>query len=193
MDLLYLLFSSVASLLTLYMFLCLIRVFLTWVPSLAYSAFGRLLAQITDPWLNIFRKYNPMKRYGVDISPVFAFAVLMIVSNILQQISSSRTFSIGIILSIIINIAWSVISSLLTFFNVIVAIRLVASLLNKNQGQIWQSIDHLLSPIIRKLSSIIAKNRFLKQQHALLLLLITGIALQYGVGFLITYLSFFLA
>ncbi len=189
MDIIFLALSTISSLISLYMLVCLVRVFLTWVPSLAYSSFGRLLSQIADPWLNLFRRFNPLKRYGVDISPIFAFAVLMLVANILNQIANSRHFSITSILGFTISMVWSVVSSLLTFFNIIVLVRLVANLLNKNQGQIWQSIDQLLNPAIQKVTSLVTKNRFTQMKFSLMILLAFGIIIQYGFGYAISLLT----
>ncbi len=171
------------------MLVCLVRVFITWVPSLAYSSLGRILAQIADPWLNLFRRFNPLRRYGVDISPIFAFATLMLISNIADQIAQSRTFSLGVSLLIIVSMAWSIVSSLLTFFNILVLVRLIATLLNKNQGQIWQSIDHLLHPVIKRVIPFFTKNRFLQMKYSLMILLAIGVILQYGLGFVIASLT----
>ncbi len=193
MNLLFFLIQTLSSILTLYMFLCLIRVFLTWVPSLAYSAFGRFLSRITDPWLNIFRKFNPMGRFGVDISPIFAFAVLMVLSSIFQQISTTKIFSIGSILSIVLTMSWSIASSLLTFLNIIVLIRLIAHLFNKNEGHIWQSIDQLLYPITQKIAITFSRNRSLKRKYSLIIILVLGFALQYGGGYVIAYISAFIS
>ncbi len=189
MDIVFLALSTLSSLISVYMLVCLVRVFITWVPSLAYSAFGRILSQIADPWLNIFRKWNPLRRYGVDISPIFAFAALMLISSIFEQIAYSRTFSVGIILAIIVSMAWSVVSSLLTFFNLIVLVRLIATFFNKNQGQIWQSIDQLLQPVIKKVIPFFTKNRFIQLKYSLMILLAIGVAAQYGIGFAVSMLS----
>ncbi len=192
MDIIYFALSTLSSVVSVYMLICLVRVFITWVPSLAYSTIGKLLSQIADPWLNIFRKLNPLRRQGVDISPIFAFAVLMLISNILNQIATTRSFSIGIIIGITISMAWSVLSSLLTFFNILVLIRLIANLLNKNQGQIWQNIDLLLAPVIQKIVPLFTKNRFIKMKYSLMLLLAIGLVIQYGLGYVISMLSLML-
>ncbi len=193
MDIIFLALSTLSSLIQVYMLVCLVRVFITWVPSLAYSSFGRLLSQIADPWLNIFRKFNPFKRQGIDISPIFAFAVLMLLSNVFTHIASSKNFSLTIIIAITISLVWSVISSLFTFFNIIVLVRLIATLLNKNQGQIWQSIDQLLHPVIQKVIPIFTKNRFLQLKYSLMILLAIGLVAQYGIGFAVSLLTSILA
>ncbi len=192
MDIIYFALSTLSSVVSVYMLICLVRVFITWVPSLAYSTIGKLLSQIADPWLNIFRKLNPLRRQGVDISPIFAFAVLMLISNILNQIATTRSFSIGIIIGITISMAWSVLSSLLTFFNILVLIRLIANLLNKNQGQIWQNIDLLLAPVIQKIVPLFTKNRFIQMKYSLMILLAIGLVIQYGLGYVISMLSLML-
>ncbi len=189
MDIVFFALSTISSVVSVYMLVCLARVFITWVPSLAYSTVGRLLAQIADPWLNMFKRFNPLKRYGVDISPIFAFAVLMLISNVFDQIARSQEFSLSIILLITISMVWSVVSSLLTFFNIIVLVRLVANLFNKNEGQIWKSIDHLLYPVIQKVIPLFTKNRFLQMKYSLIILLVLGVVAQYGIGFLISMLT----
>ena len=185
MDILFYILSALSTLISLYMVVCLIRVFLSWVPSLAYSAFGRVISQMTDPYLNLFRKFNPTGRFGIDISPIFAFAVLMLAENILNTIVVTGTLNIAYLLVQIINLIWSIASSLLTFFIIIILVRLIAMLLNKNSGQIWQAIDQLLYPIIQKVIPLFTKNRFLQPKIQLIILLVVGIVIKIGIDLLI--------
>ena len=177
-------FHTLSTLVSLYLLVCFVRVILSWVPGLAYSPFGRVVSQITDPYLQLFRKFNPTARYGVDISPIFAFATLMILENILKSIAIYKVFSIGLIIVQVVNIAGSIITSILTFLNIIVLIRLIAMLLNKNSGQIWQAIDQLLYPITQKVTPIFTKNRFLQPKFQLLLLLVCGILIKIAITFI---------
>ena len=177
-------FHTLSTLVSLYLLVCFVRVILSWVPGLAYSPFGRVVSQITDPYLQLFRKFNPTARYGVDISPIFAFAALMILENILKSIAIYKVFSIGLIIVQVVNIAGSIITSILTFLNIIVLIRLIAMLLNKNSGQIWQAIDQLLYPITQKVTPIFTKNRFLQPKFQLLLLLVCGILIKIAITFI---------
>lgn len=185
MDILFYILKTLSTFLTLYSLVCLVRVFLTWVPNLAYSPFGRFLAHISDPYLNLFRKLNPTAKFGIDISPIFAFALLMLLTNVLDTIAYTRTFSVGIIIAQIISLAWSVVSSIITIINIVVLVRLIAMLLKKNSGQIWVAIDQMLFPLTTKINSIFAKNKYMKPTTLLLILLIIGLAIKFGMEFLI--------
>lgn len=169
-----------------YSLLCVIRVFFTWLPDLNYSPFGRLLARICDPWLNMFRKFNFLKNSPFDLSPVISVGVLIMISSILKQIAFYRSFSLGIIVSVILQMLWSIISSLLTFFNILLAVRLIAELLNKTQNRIWYTVDQVLNPIIYKIPAFFSRRRFIQPKYALLITLGCGLIVQFGLGILIS-------
>jgi len=69
------------STIQIFSFLLLIRVLLTWFPSIDWSN-GALsaLCSLTDPYLNIFRGIIPPIG-GFDISSILAFLIL----NVIQQ------------------------------------------------------------------------------------------------------------
>lgn len=192
MDFLFFIVGSLGSLISLYSLICLVRIFITWVPSIAHSTFGRLLAQICDPWLGLFRKFNITKRMGIDVSPIIAIGVLALVSSVFSEIARVQSFSPGIILAMTLGMIWSIVSSLLTFFNIIVIVRLIAELFKKNTGLVWQNIDRLLSPIMQKVVGIFSKNRFLQYKISLAILLACGLAtqllLRYIIGLFLAFL-----
>ena len=86
----YKIFSVLASTVQIFSFLLLIRVLLTWFPSIDWSN-GALsaLCSLTDPYLNIFRGIIPPIG-GFDISSILAFLLL----NVIQQalVGAARTF-----------------------------------------------------------------------------------------------------
>ena len=69
--------KAVAGLFNLYNILLLIRIFLSWIPSIDWEAqpFSWMRA-ITDPLLNIFRGIIPPIGGALDISPILAFFAL---------------------------------------------------------------------------------------------------------------------
>ena len=77
----YKIFSVLASTAQIFSFLLLIRVLLTWFPSIDWNN-GALsaLCSLTDPYLNIFRGVIPPIG-GFDISSILAFLLL----NVIQQ------------------------------------------------------------------------------------------------------------
>ncbi len=69
----------VNSLLNLYFWLIIIRIFLTWIPSINwYSQPYKTLALISDIVLEPFRKIIPPMG-GLDFSPIFALLFLQFV------------------------------------------------------------------------------------------------------------------
>ena len=86
----YKIFSVLASTAQIFSFLLLIRVLLTWFPSIDWNN-GALsaLCSLTDPYLNIFRGIIPPIG-GFDISSILAFLLL----NVIQQalVGAAGTF-----------------------------------------------------------------------------------------------------
>jgi YggT family protein len=72
-----------------YLVLIFIRIILTWIPRIPYNrwlnAFLKFVTDVTDPYLNLFRRILPPVRMGpgaLDLSPIVATFVLIIVSSI---------------------------------------------------------------------------------------------------------------
>jgi len=75
-DILKLIFGILGDTLRIYSFLLIIRVLLTWFPSIDWSnGILSALCSITDPYLNIFRGVIPPIG-GLDISSILAFLLL---------------------------------------------------------------------------------------------------------------------
>jgi YggT family protein len=73
----------VANFISLYSLLVLIRCLLTWIPNLDFSSQPfRTLADITDPYLNLFRNLIPPLG-GMDLSPMVALFALQFLGKIL--------------------------------------------------------------------------------------------------------------
>jgi YggT family protein len=79
----------VASLFLVYLILIFIRILLSWIPRIPYNptlmAVVDFVHQVTDPYLNLFRRFLPPiggGRMALDISPILATIVLLILSGI---------------------------------------------------------------------------------------------------------------
>jgi YggT family protein len=80
----YLLFNTLATFITIYSSLLIIRVLLTWFPQINwYNQPFAALSQITDPYLNLFRSIIPPLG-GMDFSPMIAILLLQFLGNGLQ-------------------------------------------------------------------------------------------------------------
>ncbi len=83
-----LLITTLATFLNFYSTLLLIRVLLTWFPNINwYNQPFAALSQISDPYLNLFRSIIPPLG-GMDFSPILAFVVLNVVSQLLVNVAS---------------------------------------------------------------------------------------------------------
>lgn len=78
-----LLAATLSSFLTIYLYLMIFRVLLTWFPNIDWSSAPfSILSQLTDPYLNLFRSIIPPLG-GIDFSPIIAFFVLQFGSEFL--------------------------------------------------------------------------------------------------------------
>jgi YggT family protein len=80
----------VDTLILVYLILIFIRIILTWIPRIPYnpvlSAVIKFVTDVTDPYLNLFRRILPPVRLGpgaIDLSPIVATFVLIIIRGIL--------------------------------------------------------------------------------------------------------------
>jgi YggT family protein len=71
-----------------YLVLIFIRILMSWIPRMPYNrylaAVLKFVSDVTDPYLNLFRRFLPPVRMGpgaLDLSPIVATLVLILVSG----------------------------------------------------------------------------------------------------------------
>jgi YggT family protein len=76
----------VSTLITVYVVLIFIRILMSYFRSIPYyralDVFLRFVTEVTDPWLNLFRRFIPALRVGpgaIDLSPMVAVFALYII------------------------------------------------------------------------------------------------------------------
>ena len=79
----------VSTLITIYIVLIFIRILMSWFTRIPYNRYLdaalRFVSEVTDPFLNLFRRFIPMVRIGpgaLDLSPIVAVLVLSILGSI---------------------------------------------------------------------------------------------------------------
>jgi YggT family protein len=83
-----LLFNTLATFVSYYSYLLIIRVLLTWFPTINwYNQPFAALAQISDPYLNLFRSIIPPLG-GMDFSPILAFLALSFIGGLLRNLTA---------------------------------------------------------------------------------------------------------
>jgi YggT family protein len=91
----YLIASSLAQFLQIYTVLLIIRVLLTWFPTVDWlTPPFSWLSQITDPYLNLFRSIIPPLG-GMDLSPMLAILLLQVVAGIVPSLLLTGASSMG--------------------------------------------------------------------------------------------------
>ncbi len=92
MSLQELLTSTLATFLKIYLLLIVVRILLTWFPTVNWmNQLTSVLSPITDPYLNVFRSFIPPIG-GLDLSPFLAIIVLQFVGELLGSLAYSTAF-----------------------------------------------------------------------------------------------------
>ena len=82
----------VDTLVGIYVLLIFVRILMSWIPRMPYNrylaAVLTFVTDVTNPYLNLFRRFIPPLRMGpaaLDLSPIIAIFVLVIVGGFVQQ------------------------------------------------------------------------------------------------------------
>jgi YggT family protein len=85
--------SYVNTLVLVYLVLIFIRIIMSWIPRIPYyralDAFLTFVKDVTDPYLNLFRRILPPVRIGgggLDLSPMIGTFVLLIGGRIIVSL-----------------------------------------------------------------------------------------------------------
>ncbi len=70
---------------SLYSFLLIIYILMSWVPSMRENKFGQFLGKIVEPYLSFFRRFIPPLGM-IDISPIVAIFALRFISEGIEVI-----------------------------------------------------------------------------------------------------------
>ncbi|MCL2092566.1 MAG: YggT family protein [Treponema sp.] len=145
--------------LSIYMIICLFRIILTWFSSMGPSRLQEILAMITDPYLNWFRRF-PLRFAHMDFTPVLALGVLSLANRILGTIASHGSISIGVILAMTLQVIWGVVSFLIGLLIVLLILRLIAYVARLGtDSAFWRIVDAFAQPVVYKINRLIFKDR----------------------------------
>jgi YggT family protein len=83
----------VNTLVLIYVVLIIVRILMSWIPRMPYNRWLNMLltfvTDVTDPYLNLFRRFIPPLRIGgggLDLSPTIALFVLLILGGIVADL-----------------------------------------------------------------------------------------------------------
>ena len=184
-------FYTCSSLISVYSFVCLIRILLTWMPQIDQSPAGRFVAGLCDPFLNWFRRFSFTSVGMIDFSPILALGTLSLGAMIFSRLASTGHITLGVVLAGLVQIIWSLISFLLIIMIVCLSIRLIYDLVNRNGfSPFWTMLDRFLNHPISYVTGLFNRGRGVMGYRAsLILTLVFMIVLEVGLSFAVSYLT----
>jgi YggT family protein len=154
--------NFLSSVLGLYSLLILIRIIMTWFPGSRYSRLAQILARITDPYLDWWRRYFPLRVGILDLSPLLAMVALSVAQTVCSAVARQGTISLGVILAVSLSALWSAASFLLGFCVIVLVLRLFALLSNANIfTPFWQAVDSISRPLLYRINRIFFGKRII--------------------------------
>ncbi len=176
---LLLILKIASSVVSVYAFLCMLRIIFTWIPQVNVSPFGNFLAKICDPYLNLFRNVRWVKIGNFDFGPAIALCILGAVSAILGSFSA-RVFSLSYLLQTVVGLVWNIVNSIIVFFVIVMIIRVVFLCVNKNSyvsNPILNFIDETLGRMAERVSKTFTGNRRVEYKTQLITTIIVFIVI----------------
>lgn len=179
----------ISAFLSLYSLLCLLRIIITWIPNYSYSKPADILAQICDPYMNLFRRIKWLRFGSFDFSPALALCILGAGSQFFSSLANGGYINLQMILAMILGIFFSILSSLIFFLIILFAIRLILIMINRDSyntsGFMANQIDSSISPIVYRIARTFAMGRRITYKAALIISIIALLFLQFALRILL--------
>ncbi|MDR0444109.1 MAG: YggT family protein [Treponema sp.] len=187
-------FNFIATAAGIYSFLLIIRIILTWFGGTVTGRPVDILCRITDPYLNWWRAALNLRIGALDLSPVAAFAGLSLVQNLCINLAYYGRLTIGVILSVAVRGVWSVASFFLGLCIIILILRIIAYLTNRDvYGSFWKVIDSVSQPLLYKTNRIIFGSRITGYLKGIIVSTLALGVIYIGGGYVIRFVAKFLA
>lgn len=182
----------ISAFLSLYSLLCLLRIIITWIPNYSYSKPADILAQICDPYMNLFRGIKWLRFGSFDFSPALALCILGAGSQLFSSLANGGYINLQMILAMILGMFFSILSSLIFFLIILFAIRLILIMINRDSyntsGFMANQIDSSISPIVYRIARTFAMGRRITYKAALIISIIALLFLQFALRILLAFI-----
>jgi YggT family protein len=183
-------FGFLTGLLGLYSLLIIIRIILTWFSGGQFGRPAEILALITDPYLDWWRRRLNLRAGYLDLSPIVAMAALSVAQTICSAIAQTGRITLGLMLAVCVSALWSAVSFILGFCVVILVLRLIAYLVNANMfGIFWRVIDSISKPIQYRVTRIVFGKRLVRFSTSIIVTILVLSALWFGGSLVIQIVS----
>ena len=187
-------FRGLGFLVEIYMLVIFVRIVLTWFGRMGQGRLQEILAMITDPYLDWFRRFTFLKVGFLDLSPIAALGVLSALSRIISTIVFYGRITIGIILAIMLQTIWGAVSFFLGFFIIVLVLRLFAHFAKQNiYGPFWRIVDTIAQPILYRTNRLLFRDRIVNYGSSLIISIVCLGLFYFVLRFLVSFLSMMLA
>lgn len=181
----YRIFEYTSYLLDFYMLLISLRIILSWFAGGINNQAVDILRQITDPYLNLFRRIRFLKFGMLDMSPLLGIFGLIFLSTLLKRFALGN-ISVAVTLFTLIESVFMGVSSIASLFAFITVIRIVGLFIRASSvEQLWYRLDAFLQPLVSKLITSIVPKRSVPYGTALGVFLAATFIISIGLRYLI--------
>jgi YggT family protein len=191
-----LIMNFLAALTGIYTLLIFVRVMTGWFSGTRNGSYGRpmeILCRITDPYLSWWSRFSFFRAGYLDLSPVAGMAFLSLLQNIFGTIAQTGQIRVGIVLFIALSSLWSALSFIIGFFVIVLVLRGIAFITNRNvYGGFWRIVDTISQPVLYRITRIFFRSRIVNYLSGLILSTLTLIFLFIAGGIAVRVLSRFL-
>lgn len=186
--------NLLAALISIYSILIILRIILSWFGGMVQGRFVEYLVYLTDPYLNWWRRTLNLRIGVIDFSAIAGIAALSIAQNILFTIARFEKITLGNILAIVLMSAWSIVSFIIGFFIIVIILRLIAYLTNRDiYSPFWQIIDSVSKPVLYRINRIVFGNSINNYMTGIIIAVIILIVLRIAGAILIPVIAGMLA
>ena len=178
-----LILSILAAALSLYTLLCFIYILMSWFPGARFTKFGHFMTAICEPYMGLFRKMSFLRIANIDFSPIVSIGILSLASAILAGIQRTGRIFFGGILGTVLGSLWSIASSIIGIFTLLILIRWIVLLINKGRTSYesgWNQVDMILNKMTYKIAGTFSKATMSYQKSLLLSWIILLVTLVLG-------------
>jgi YggT family protein len=191
-----LIMNFLAALTGLYTLLIFVRVMTSWFIGGGRGDYGRpleLLRRVTDPYLSWWSRFSFLRAGYLDLSPIAGMAFLSLLQNIFGAVAKTGQIRAGIILFIALSSLWSALSFILGFLVIVLVLRFVAFITNRNvYGGFWRIVDTISRPVLYRITRIFFRSRIVNYLSGLIISTLTLLFLLIAGGIAVRSLSLFL-
>mgnify|MGYP003482466850 FL=1 len=171
-------FSILATLILFYGFACSIRIIFSWIPDFK-NGFTNFLSKICDPYLDFFDRHTPLYIGEFNFSCIVALAVLSFFSIPFFNLSVSLTMTFASVFALIVTTIEHIGSSILFWFIIILIIRLVILIFQRNSyngSEFIKRFDYALNPIVYRIARTFTGGKLVSYKATLIISIIALIA-----------------